>query len=477
MATVSEHQRKELQTFLDIIAPWKAAYGDARFAFIGARKDGVIKVLQGQLLLGNTPPALPTQFIETTSMAAGYYALADAGHNFEDVLERLVSGILETPHGPVEFALNERDEISLFLDRQPQAFGGTQRRITNLRLSGIHRRQELLDAAIATVELREAERPYSDINELSQELMQAPYADSHLANIEIRAFNVAEVDLSKRIIGGRAELGIFLSRLLEPAQCSLGYRVLVKGAAAVRNRLAGDAFTWELKEMRGLVPLQYGSTNVQVPPGAVLQCFVSYAGQFQHDGWIVDPETFPNALRMAHSAFDPDLQNLRNYLSEEKSSRGRDARDFETGIANLLFLLGFSVDPLFGKPLEDGPDLIATTREGHIALVECTTSGVIDKEGKLGKLVDRAEKLRTDLKNAAHDHLRVLPVIVTPRPRDAVAEKEDAKGLGIVVLTREDLEAAIEKTIVPQDPDALFSQAWESVQPKSGLFGTGFSNS
>ena len=464
MATVSEHHRKDLETFLDIIAPWKAAYADARFVFIGAKKDGIIKVLQGQLLLGPALLALPSQFVETASLAAGYYFLAEAGHTFEDVLERLVSGVLVTPHGPVELASNDRGEIDIYLDRQSQIFGGTQKRITKLRVVGAHRRPELLDPDVATRELREAERPYSDINELTQELMGAPYADSNLANIEVFAFNVAEVDLSKRIAGGHAEIGILMSRLLEPLQCSLGYRVLVKGAVVERNRLTGDAFTWKLKETQGLAPVQHGSTNVQVPAGAILQCFASYAGQFQHDGWIADPETFPNVLRMAHGAFDPDLQNLRNYLSEEKTSRGRDARDFETGIANLLFLLGFAVDPLFGKPLEDGPDLIATTREGHIALVECTTSGVIDKEGKLGKLIDRANMVRSRLGKAAYDHLRVLPVLVTPQSRDAIADREYAKGLGVVVLTKENLEAAIERTMVPQDPDALFSQAWESVR-------------
>ena len=443
MATVSEHHRKELQAFLDIIAPWKAAYADARFAFIGTRKDGIIKVLQGQLLLGNALHPLPSQFVETTSLAAGYYALADAGHVFGDVLEKLLSGVLDTPHGPVELAANEKNEISLHLDRQPQAFGGTQKRITKLTLSGAQWRQQLLDPTAAMLELRESERPYIDVNELSQELMLAPFADGSHANIEVLAFNVAEVDLSKRIAGGRAELGILMSRLLEPGQCSLGYRVLVKGGAVQRGRLAGDAFTWELKETQGLTPVRHGSTSMRVPAGAIVQCFASYAGQFQHDGWILDPETFPNALRMVHSAFDPDLQNLRGYLSNEKFSGGQAARDFETGIANLLFLLGFAVDPLFGKPMEDGPDLIATTREGHIALVECTTSAVIDKEGKLGKLVDRAEKLRANLKNAAHGYLRVLPVIVTPRPREAVADDGYAQSLGVVVLTKVHLEAAI----------------------------------
>jgi len=466
MTTVSERHKKELQAFLNLVAPWKAAYADARFAFIGIKKDGVIKVVQGQLLLGGTLTTLRAQSIKTTAIVAGYYTLADAGHNFEDLLEALVSGVVETPHGPMELAADEKNVIAISLDRRLQTFGGIQKRITKLILAGAQWPHQLLDPSIASLELREAERPYSDINELSQELMGMRYPDSDSARIEILGVNVAELDLSKRIVGGCAELGIFMSRFLEPTKCSLGYRILVKGAGVERGRLAGDMFTWNRNKAHW-----YGSLNMPVPAGAILQCFVSYAGHFQHDGWVVDPESSPNVHRMVHSAFDPDLQNLRNYLSDEKYARGRDARDFETGVANLLFMLGFAVDPLFGKPLEDGPDLIATTRAGHIALVECTTSGAIDKEGKLGKLVDRTEKVRADLKNAGHDHLRVLPVIVTPRPRDAVAKREEAKVHGVVVLSKEDLEVAIERTMVPQDPDALFSQAWESVQPKKEPFG------
>ena len=473
MTAMSEYHRKNLQDFLGIIAPWKAAYAEARFAFIGAKRDGVTMVLQGQLLLGSAPAPLTRQFVETPSLVAGSYWLSDAEQDFERVVEMLVSGTLETPYGPVVLAPNEREGMTAHLDRQLEIFGGTQRRITKLLLAGAQRRAEFLDSYGASRELRETERPYSDMGELSQELMLTPYTDNNPASIEIRAFNVAEVDLSKKISGGRAELRVFLSHLLEPEHCALGYRILVNGTAAVRDRLGGTAFAWELREESGHAPIWCGSVLIDVPAGGILQCFASYAGHFQHDGWIVDPKTFPNARRMAHGAFDPDLKSLRNYLhlSKEKSSRSQDARDFEVGIGNLLFMLGFSIDPLFGKPMEDGPDLIATTREGHIALVECTTSAAIDKEGKLGKLVDRTEKLRADLKYAAHDHLRVLPVIVTPRPRNAVGGAESAKGLGIVVLTKEDLEMAIERTMVPQDPDLLFTQAWESVQPKPALGG------
>lgn len=457
MATVSEHHKTELQTFLDTIAPWKAAYADAHFAFIGTKKDGIVKVLQGQLLLGDVLLSLPSQFVETASLAAGFYTLADAEQTFEDVLGKLVSGVLNTPYGPVALASNEPNKVNIFLNHQLEKIHGTEKRKTTLKVVSAHQRQEFLDPDVATRELREAERPYNDINELSMELMHAPYAYNDYANIEVLAFPVAEVDVSKQIAGVNAQLDILMSHLLETEKCSLGCRVLVKGRPVQRYRLAGEEFVWKREKTHVTTTVLHGSKSVQVPDGAVVQCFVSYAGQFQHTGWVYDPAKLPNVLRIVHSAFDPDLQVLQNYLSE-KNEHSKKAQDFETGIANLLFMLGFSVDPLFGKPLGNGPDLIATTRQGHIALVECTTSEGINKDGKLGKLVARAQKLRDDLSKTAYDNLQVLPVIVTPLPRNRIADEPYAKSLGVLVLTKEDLDAAIERTMVPQDTDVLFSQ-------------------
>ena len=468
MPNMLEYREKNLQDFFDIIKPWGAAYAEARFAFIGVKDGGGLLVLQGQLLLGSAPGPSAKKLVDAKTLVAGYFGLSDVGVDFEYAIKRLVSGTLDTPYGAVVIALKEGDAIGAYLNKETQVVGGTQKRITKLTLVGSNPRQQFLDVAACTLELREAETPYSDMNELALECMGVPYAVDSSATIEVIALNVAEVDLSKKITGTRAELGLFVSPLLESAQCALGYRMLAKGAATMRSRLVGAAFTWKRNEEPGRPPLLHGSAAIDVPPGAILQCFATYAGHFQHDGWITDPKTFPNALRMVHGAFDPDLTILRNYLSG-KNQRGQNARDFETGIGNLLFMLGFGIDPLFGKPMEDGPDLIAMTREGHIALVECTTSAAIDKGGKLGKLVSRAAMLRADLENAAHNHLRVLPVIVTCHPRSQIAGADDAKGHGVVVLAKEDLEVAIERTMVPQDPDVLFAQAWESVQPKPAL--------
>ena len=119
---------------------------------------------------------------------------------------------------------------------------------------------------------------------------------------------------------------------------------------------------------------------------------------------------------------------------------------------------------MIGKKLESGPDIVATTNNGDVVLVECTINQ-INKDGKLGKLVDRAEVIRSHLDNSAYGHLRVLPVIVTARPKDAVGQfdVDAARSQGVLIITKENLMDAIERSVVSQDPDKLFALGWESL--------------
>lgn len=62
-------------------------------------------------------------------------------------------------------------------------------------------------------------------------------------------------------------------------------------------------------------------------------------------------------------------------------------------------------------------------------------------------------------------HLRVLPVIVTARPKDAVGQfdVDAARSQGVLIITKENLMDAIERSVVSQDPDKLFALGWESL--------------
>lgn len=142
-----------------------------------------------------------------------------------------------------------------------------------------------------------------------------------------------------------------------------------------------------------------------------------------------------------------------------------DARDLEFGVSWLLWMHGFS-PATFGpnKRTQDAPDLLATSPNGNFLVVECTTGG-LKADHKLSKLHERSTSLRRRLDEAGHSHVRLLPMIVTPLPRAEVrADIEQAEGLGILVVAKEELERAISESFVFPNAEFRFSAAEKTAQ-------------
>ena len=100
-----------------------------------------------------------------------------------------------------------------------------------------------------------------------------------------------------------------------------------------------------------------------------------------------------------------------------------------------------------------------------ILIVECTT-GLL-KSDKVAKLVERSEIVRKRLISSGNHHLRVLPVIVTSKPKDEVkADIEEVRNKGVAVVTKENLESALSQTIVLPNAEMIFDSLWQEIQPK-----------
>jgi hypothetical protein len=183
-----------------------------------------------------------------------------------------------------------------------------------------------------------------------------------------------------------------------------------------------------------------GSAELDVAEGAILHCFASYDGLAQHFGWLADQSTTQNARRAAYEAFDPRLETLKSIIPGGHV-RGRDARELESVVAWIFWMLGFSVVHLgSATTMQDAADLLATTPSGHIAVIECTT-GLLKAENKLALLHARSQAVRRALDASGARHLRSLTVMVTSQPRsDVEVDMEPAERLGIMVMTREDLD-------------------------------------
>jgi hypothetical protein len=124
----------------------------------------------------------------------------------------------------------------------------------------------------------------------------------------------------------------------------------------------------------------------------------------------------------------------------------------------MLWMGGFSAIHLGENGTTDAPDVIAVAPSGQVVVVECTTGG-LRTDGKLQKLVDRTLEIRQQLADSNLGYLRVLPVMVTTRPREEVEQDlPDFERRGILVASQEDLRTSLDETLALQDGDQVFQR-------------------
>lgn len=454
---IADHYQKAIDTFFSGIAPWEDAYKKfASISYFAIKREGVFVLIQAKLFLNAIQSDLPIMHFQTENIRAGQYPISDLGMDAQSVVALLTTGKLVCPHDDLCFPSADSGSCSAYcVPFHPEGLQNGNR-IDVLTLTGA-RQTEHIRQPYFDWEVKAASTPYDSIAELLLEYRLGTLR-SDAANVEIIAFNVAVVDLSSVVTGTKARPAVLLADGLNPGKMTLGYRVYSQGRVVQRATISGAAMQWDPHNA-----LQRGITEVDVPPGAVLHCIASYKGIAQHQGWLSDPSTVQNPQRSAYEAFDDKLQILHDFLSKSQS-RGRDARDLEAGVSWLLWMLGFSVAHLGGTDkTQNAPDLIVTTPRGNFAVIECTT-GLLKAENKLALLVERTEVLRHRLEVSGHQHLHVLPVIITSKSQEEIkADLEQAERLGVLVLTRESLEKALLRSLVLPDAEALFTEAEQSV--------------
>jgi hypothetical protein len=99
-------------------------------------------------------------------------------------------------------------------------------------------------------------------------------------------------------------------------------------------------------------------------------------------------------------------------------------------------------------------------------VVECTL-GLLRADGKLSKLAARTVNVRDSLAASNLKHLRVLPVIVTAMTSDQVAaDAGPAADVGVLVVTREDLDEVQNELVRFPDANSLFERGLRAVQDR-----------
>lgn len=456
---MTDHNIETIERFWTDISPWEEAYIHAGLSFVAVRQNGQLHMIYGRLFLRVSPLSVQDSPFESANVVGGYFPLAELGLSPRAFVDKIIaSESIETPLGYLLLPITDSKPSAHLLPYHPEGIGNGSR-LEVLMISGAQRHGYIQQPQFDW-ELKAAALPFDSLGELLTAYSLGPYKGD-FAHLEVIATNVAEMDFNSQVQGTVANPAIFLANALNRQECHLGYRVQLHGQVKDRGTISGKDMAWEPGEH-----FWRGVGTLDIPSGAVLQCFAVYSGAAQHQSWLGDPSLSQNPRRAALEELDDKLTVLRDFLFEESKPR-REARDFEIGVTWLLWMLGFNVVHVGAAPrLSDATDLLATTPKGHMLLVECTI-GHLKAESKLAKLVERAQTIRKRLDASGNHHIRLLPVIATALGREEVkADLDQAQQLGVVVATREDIQSGVNRTIVVQDPDIFYVQAEESLRSR-----------
>ncbi|WP_333992022.1 hypothetical protein [Burkholderia cepacia] len=456
------HEQQKLDEFSSLYAACADAYKHANFSFIAIDGPNGLELAQGHINhpVGSQP--LPELTVKTPTICGCSLPLSELGIDYLGLITALRSEGIETPAGCVRFGNHEspHNSFSVYLEKFPSNFYTPLAHPLRLSIStGSHVFQNRL--AEFQSDLRSGVMPYDSIVELAAELNLYPLRWDTCC-LDVTAQGIVAVDLGDRarIQNGVAHLGILVAKEVDRTQVRLGYRVQAPNSKATeRGSFDSSQLTWSDDGDYAAV----GSVDIKVPKGSVIQGFASYKDRWVHQGWIVDPDNSANVRRSMHEVFDPELEGTRKSLFDAKSHK-QDARVLEAGVGNLMFMYGFAVNPLSSHFTTDAADLLAVSPNGNAAVIECTT-GAINNNGKLSKLLARAAALLEKLEQTGNPHLKVLPVVVTTMKREALTDEELASSKGIYVATCEDLERLANESIIPRNADQAFESLWSLVHP------------
>lgn len=457
------HFEHQLEAFFGATSNWRSAYRVARLHLLGVRVDGVLQVVSARIVLdvgGDKDCKAP--FL--SGRVEAHQILLDQDlFDLQGVAAALASVDGFNLDGLGCVKLPSTEQVGIFAAPptllHPEGLN-TGNRLAVLSIIGGNV-DGLLRQPEADWLLKAADTPYDSVQELSFDYGLGTLRGDR-ALLEVVARTAIEVLDETSITGTRASVGVWMANSLNYAHAKLGFRVVHQGNVVKRGAIRGPSLTWS---ERGVALIGMG--ELEVPAGSVVQFIASYAGEAHHVQWRADPTTFLNPRAAILSLVDPSSSLIKSYLTPDMPPRGKAADDFESAIGWLLWTLGFSVAS-FGthSKTRDSFDVVATTPRGDFLVVECTL-GLLRADSKLSKLAARSINVRDSLSASNMKHLRVLPVMITALSFDQVAvDLGPATELGVLVITRENLENVQNELIRFPDADSLFERGLRAVQDR-----------
>jgi hypothetical protein len=451
---------KTINRFKDLVSRWTSAYKWAEVSYFALKTDTDLQILFCRVLFDTIVTAKSLQF-ESENISAGREWFATDSYGIIAWCEEAKRGEVTFKDKVLKLVKSENATFSYWFSPfyHPALQYGV--RLPTASVRGIQTSQlfsSFEGSASLDWEVRSADTPYNDVNELLFNLgLPSLFQAGDSTIIELIGRSPAMISDASRIENGTAFVELRTAPNIAIEKVKLGYSILHKDKT-VRSFLMGKTIAWSSSG-----EVQLGKAEIKVEEAPILQAFVSYDGAALHQWWISDPTKHLNPRFAIHETVDKKLELITDFLlNPKKDSNG--SRNFESAISVLLSLLGFAVTH-YGeiKTLQDGPDIIAITPRGNVGIVECTI-GLLDEKDKLAKLVRRTKLIKESLAAAGHGYIVIQPVIVSALPREQVtANLEEAHKHRITVVCREDIERLLNQVNLPASPDRFFDEAVQSV--------------
>lgn len=440
--------------FLKTISPWMEGYSEAGMSFHAKRSSSGLQLLHARIWLRGWKDPIPKSYIEFDDQVVAHIPLASLAISIPELIRRIEAGeSFDSPHGSMQLfnpMKNPVGQHGFDFHQEGLPFG---KRIGFLQISGDVLRDpvNLQDRDWA---LKANNPPFDGFWEVQGSVNLNGYSGG-TALVEFFAHPVVEIDESSVVDGTVATPSMLLASNCKEDQCKISFRQIENGVVSSRGEILGSSMSWEVVDHPAYGVCKRGSSTIPIPSTAALHCYASFGGVVQHQYWLGDPKQFPNWRRAVYEECDPEAEELLARLFDPKRHRD-DARIIERGVVRLLWLLGFSPIHVDGKRNERAPDLLAVTPKGRLVVVECTT-GIIDSD-KLRKLASRAATIEAKLRASSAVALEVAALLITSLRREGLSGLDQASELRVAVVSREDLDAAVDRASFVQDPDGLLDE-------------------
>lgn len=441
---------QKVDEFMEWVATWSAGAHPPLFCYLATERDGQWALIKGVLYLNlvNYVSQVPAEF-SVGDIRAGHVFIEGGTDALLDFCAELVRGSFVINGNHVSMTGRADGSIdSIEVDAPLNTTGEDAVRNSISRLHGAHHMRPL-EAQLSWL-LRSAEVPFDSLQDLAGAYSLGQVGPA--ATIDVVALLAAHVDSRSVVSGVRAELVVKVLKGFLPDQFRAGYRVVSANNPPRRGVFQCKDFAWTTEGEDHI-----GKLTFDVPQGAVVQAFATYADKTQQQWWFEDKERGANPLRIAYEAHDPKLDKLRGWLAHEDRKK---ATDFELGICTLAWLLGLSPIHLDRtKGLGDAPDVLISAPEGLI-LIECTIGGFGSE--KLSKLRKRKQRIRRQLIEGGQHQVLIRAAIATSLlESETMTERDEAARQGVLYFGRESLERLLERTASPPNTARLFQELLE----------------